>query len=224
MQVHQFSTGLLVIIIICMSWVWYMLANPPELDHVLFESTVFKTGDLILFHAYDNINPVFIASYWGHVGIVYVDPDDPMGIPYIFEALRINEITCCPTYNKNGIAYTKLRSRLEKYPGLIAHKPLNVPVHSGIARGFKSFIRYAKDNMYYNPDVVFNGIKKIQGEPYHMGTNCGEITVLSLIKLGLLPEKTLDQKITHHLLYASKLETLQNNSYNDIKIIDFNKF
>jgi hypothetical protein len=221
---HQFSTGLLVMLIICITWSWYMLANPPDLKHTPFDSTLFKTGDIILFHAYDNINPVFIGSYWGHVGIVYIDPDDLHCTPYLFEALRISEITCCPEYNINGIAFTNLKTRLEKYPGLIAHKPLNVTIHSGIARGFKQFIQYAKKNMYYNPYVVFNGLKKTQGEPYHNGTNCGEITILSLIKLGLLPERTLEQKITHPLLYLTRLETLQNNSYNSIKIIDFNKF
>ena len=221
---HHFSTGLLVMIVICITWSWYMLANPPDLDHVKFNTTVFKTGDLILFHAYDNINPVFIGSYWGHVGIVYIDPDDTQCIPYLFEALNINEIKCCPEYNINGIAFTNLRTRLEKYPGLLAHKPLNVSLQSGIARGFKEFIRYAKNNMYYNSDIFSNVLKKIQGESFHNGTNCGEITILSLIKLGLLPELQGDQKIIHPLLYITTLETVQNNSYNTSKILDFNKF
>jgi hypothetical protein len=221
---HQFSAGLLVMLIICITWSWYMLANPPDLEHVIFNETLFKTGDLILFHAYDNINPVFIGSYWGHVGVVYIDPDDPNCIPYLFEALNINEIRCCPDYNINGIAFTNLKTRLEKYPGLVAHKPLNVSLQRGIAQGFKEFIQYAKTNMYYNDDIFFNGLKKTQGEPFHDGTNCGEIAILSLIKLGLLSIQILDKKITHHLLYVTCLETLQNNSYSTTKILDFNKF
>jgi hypothetical protein len=221
---YQCSIGLLVMLIICITWFWYMLANPPDLEHMRFSNICFKTGDLILFHAYDNINPVFIGAYWGHVGVVYIDPDDPQCIPYLFEALCVNGIRHCPKYNINGIAYTNLKTRLEKYPGLLAHKPLNVPLRSGIARGFKEFIHYAKNNMYYNNDVFSNGFKKTKGEPFHNGTNCGEFTILSLIKLGLLPEQTLKQKIVHPVLYATRLETLQNNSYNTPKIIDFDKF
>ena len=191
-----------------------MILNHPKLPCVKFEDAQFKTGDMILFHAYDNINPVFIGSYWGHVGIVYKDPDIPNSKPVIFEAARTSQMKNCPDYNKHGIIITDLKCRMEKYPGLIACKSLNVPVHPDIIRGFKDLINYAKNNMYYNEDVVYNAIQKKKGDKFNNGTNCGEIVFMSLIKLALLPESVANEKIAHHLLYVAQLEKLQNNFYN----------
>ena len=48
--------------------------------------------------------------------------------------------------------------------------------------------------------------------------------MLSLIKLGLLPENVLDEKIAHHLLYVANLTTVQNNHYLKPIEITFNPF
>ena len=204
--------GVVVVMVICIFWVWNMLANHPKLLSAHYDDLKFKTGDIILFHAYDNVNPVFIGCYWGHVGIVYDDPDtdDP---PMLFEAAKTTEMSYCPDYNKHGIMITDLKTRVEKYPGLIACKFLNRPIDPAISRGFKEFIYYARNNMYYYNDVVFNGMKKKTGERIHTGTNCGEITLLSLIKLGLIPYETLDKKMCHHLLYVINLTQVENNHY-----------
>jgi len=223
MDLVNIIIAFVIIVFICLIWMWYMLANPPNLISKPFDKLTFKTGDMILFHAYDNINPVFIGSYWGHVGIVYKDPD-ALSEPVLFEAARTSKMKNCPEYNKHGIMITDLKTRLEKYPGMIACKFLNNPVNDGIIRGMVELLDYAKKNMYYNDNVVYNGIKKKKGERINNHTNCGEIVVLSLIKLGLLPEKTLDEKIAHHLLYVSKLTTLQNNYYLDPVEITFNPF
>ena len=101
-----------------------MLANHPVLLRAPYDKLNFKTGDMILFHAYDNINPVFIGSYWGHVGIVYNNSnftDEPL----LFEAARTSKMEYCPESNKCGIMITNLKTRLEKYPGLVACKILN---------------------------------------------------------------------------------------------------
>lgn len=205
-------TALIIVLFICIFWTWYMLANHPNLLRKPFNELKFKTGDMILFHAYDNINPVFIGSYWGHVGIVYKNPDtrDP---PVLFEAARTSKMNNCPEYNKKGIMITDLKSRLEKYPGLIACKFLNKPVNIDIVRGMPELMDYAKTYMYYNDNVIYNGLRKKNGEKLNNATNCGELLVLSLIKLGLLPENILDEKIAHHLLYVVKLTQLQNNYY-----------
>jgi hypothetical protein len=216
-------TALFIVVFICIFWMWYMLANPPNLISKPFNSLTFKTGDMILFHAYDNINPVFIGSYWGHVGIVYKDPDKS-NPPLLFEAARTSEMKNCPDYNKHGIMITDLKTRLEKYPGLIACKFLNRPVNDCIIRGMTEFINYAKTNMYYNDDVIYNGVKKKKGEKLNNATNCGEIVALSLIKLALLPNNILDEKIAHHLLYVANLTELQNNYYLKPIELTFNPF
>lgn len=223
MGYQHIATSLVVVLIICIFWLWYMLANHPKLLCKPFNEIRFKTGDIILFHAYDNINPVFIGSYWGHIGIVYKNPDTD-DQPMLFEAARTSQMKNCPDYNKKGIMITDLKTRLEKYPGLVACKFLNRPVHDDIVRGMIEFIQYAKYNMYYNDDVIYNGIKKKKGEKLNNATNCGEIVVLSLIKLALLPEKVLGEKIAHHLLYAVNLTELQNNYYLQPIEITFNPF
>ena len=151
------------VLIICIIWSWYMLANPPKLLCYAYDDLKFKTGDMILFHAYNNINPVFIGSYWGHVGIVYNNPDTDKP-PVLFEAARTTKMKNCPDYNKHGIMISDLKTRLEKYKGLIACKFLNRPVSKIINDGFITLMEYAKKNMYYNDDVIYNGLKKQKGE------------------------------------------------------------
>jgi hypothetical protein len=215
---------MVVVLIVCIFWVYHMILNHPNLKCVKFEDAKFKTGDMILFHAYDNINPVFIGSYWGHVGIVYKDPDNDNARPVIFEAARTSQMKNCPKYNKNGIMITDIKTRMEKYPGLIACKTLNDPVHTDIIRGFKELIHYAKNNMYYNDDVVYNAIKKKKGDKLNNATNCGEIVLLSLIKLALLSESHINKKIAHSLLYTAHLEKLQNNYYHKPVEITLSQF
>lgn len=213
----------IIILIICIYWFIYMLATPPKLLRTEFEKIKFKTGDMILFHAYDNINPVFIGSYWGHVGIVYVDPDNKTH-PMIFEAASTTKMKNCPEYNKRGIMITDLKKRLEKYPGLIACKFLNTQLNEEIILGFRELIRYAIDNMYYYDSVISNGFKKKNGDPLNNATNCGELLVLSLIKLGLISENVLDNAIAHHLLYVINLKQLNGNYYLYPTEITFNPF
>ena len=111
----QCMAFIIVLLIICIFWVWYMLLNHPKLPRIKLEDAHFKTGDIILFHAYDNINSIFIGSYWGHVGIVYVDPDIPNSPPVIFEAARTSQMKNCPDHNKHGIMITDLKTRWSKH-------------------------------------------------------------------------------------------------------------
>jgi hypothetical protein len=184
----------------------------------------FKTGDIILFHAYDNLNPLIIGSFWGHIGIVYKDNDDPNSDTLLFEAASTTNIKECANYNKHGIMISKLKNRIEKYPGLTALKSLNKPVNDGIIRGFMEFIKYAKQNMYYNDKVIHNALTKKMGGSFNIATNCGELVILSLIKLALLPQNILKKNIGHHLLYVAKLKQLQNNHYLNPIEITFDPF
>jgi hypothetical protein len=203
---------IVIVIVVFLLWSWFMLANPPKMVNKPFNQLQFKTGDIILFHAYNNINPVFIGSYWGHIGIVYNTPDNNSK-PLLFEAAKTSAMKNCPEYNKHGIMITDLKTRLEKYPGLVACKFLNKHVDSCISAGLEDFMKYAKNHMYYNEDVFHNGVQKKAGQDFNESTNCGEIVLLSLVKLGLLPQKTLKANIAHHLLHTAHLTKLENDYY-----------
>jgi len=200
-----------------------MLAKPPKMEHKPFDLFKFKTGDIILFHAYNNINPVFIASYWGHIGIVYKNPDNDSR-PLLFEAAKTSSMKNCEEKNRCGIIVSDLQTRIEKYPGKIACKFLNKPVSNQINSSFIEFMKYAKTNMHYNSKVFTNGLKKKLGAQFNYSTNCGEIVFLSLIKLGLLPHDMFYKKLAHHLLYITKLTQLNNNYYHKPIELTFNPF
>ena len=218
-----FLISFVIVILVCIFWTWNMLGNHPKLKSELYDNLSFKTGDIILFHAYDNINPVFIGSYWGHIGVVYNDIDDD-NPPLLFEAARTSSMKYCPEYNKSGIMITDLKTRLEKYPGLIACKFLKTPIDDDKIRNFKDFMKYAKTNMYYHDNVIESGINKLFGEKLHNGTNCGEITTLSLIKLGLLNKSVLDKNICHHLKYTANIKNVNDNEYSNPIELLFNRF
>jgi hypothetical protein len=206
----KLSWVIIVVVLICVFWSWFMLANPPKMINKPFNQLQFKTGDIILFHAYNNINPVFIGSYWGHIGIVYKPKNKK---PMLFEAAKTSTMKNCPKYNKHGIMITDLKTRLEKYPGLVACKFLNKKLDDVVSEGLYDFMKYAKNRMYYNEDVFHNGVQKKAGHEFNESTNCGEIVLLSLVKLGLLPIKTLKSNIAHHLLYTAHLTKLENEYY-----------
>ncbi len=174
----------------------------------------FKTGDLILFHGLDNINPLFIGTYYGHIGVVYVDPEDTKARPKIFEAFNTSDMPFFPKECSKGIVISDLKHRLNSYRGYSFYKELVIPIDVNIQNGFKSFIEYAIENMYYNKSVIINGINKLLlNECLCNGTNCGELAYLSLIKLGIIPREELHNNRRHHLAWLAGIENLSNNAY-----------
>jgi hypothetical protein len=164
----------------------------------------FRTGDMIVFKAYNNFNSVFHGGYFGHMGIVYVKDS----IPYLFEANGIEHMPLKPHHNSNGIFCTPLADRLKKYKGRCFWKRLNKEVS---AEGFSEFIDYCIDTMYYDTSVIMSGVSKGLGiSRCSYGTNCGEIVFLSLIKLGLLKEDRYDVPTFHYLRWLSNIEELDN--------------
>ncbi len=201
-------------ILFIMIWVYYIYLCHPAYAVVQYADIApkVKTGDMILFHALDNINPIFIGSYYGHVGTVYIDPDDPQQIPYIFEAFWPESM---PFYNgTQGVMLIPLAVRLNTYRGYCFYKELVNPLDPQVVREFKVFVDYAARNMQYNPQVFANAINKfIFGEALTHKTNCGELVFLSLIKLGLLPLAEFYNNRRHHLIYVSSLQNCVNNKY-----------
>lgn len=211
-----FSSILIIVIII---WIWYIYLKHPKYKQVEYKEikNKCKTGDIILFHGLDNINPIFIGTYYGHIGIVYIDPEDPENIPYIFEAFCPSTMPFYPSEFKNGIAISLLEHRLNSYRGYCFYKELNNPIQdNNKLLNFKEFINFALSKMYYEEKIFINCISKLLfNEALGYGTNCGEIVYLSLIKLGLLPEHYFRQNRTHHLLYLANIKVVFNNFYKE---------
>lgn len=178
-----------------------------------------KTGDLILFKAYNNFNSLCTTSYFGHVGMVYIDD----GIPLLFEANGIERVPLKPHHSKNGVFLSPLSDRIKKYKGRCYLKSLNKPLPPESIQSLKEFIDYAMNNMYYDYHVIKSGFKKLFGiEKCHNGTNCGEIMFLSLIKLGLLDIEFYDTCILNHLKFVCEITDFKNGyKYLDlVEIID----
>ena len=200
-----------VLTLIFIIWFWYINLNHPKLPTADINDIPFKTGDLIIFHAYDNIYPTIFGSYWTHVGIVY-KPDDKA--PLLFEAVNL---TCYKkkTSIDKGIKLVDLKTRLARYPGYIAYKRLDIPVDAHATTQFTEFIKYALENYSYNNKVILNWYNKVLGEPYNFKTNCGELAILSIIHMGLLNDTKSNKNICHPLLYLANLKKLNKNFYHD---------
>jgi hypothetical protein len=185
-----------------------MLFNHTKYEKInvkkLLKEKTFKTGDIILFKSLDHLGSVYMASYWTHIGVVYVDPDEKEYNPVIFEATCVEFMEMPDGYPDSGIFCSPLINRIIKYPGKVAYRQLTYPLPEENIRNFKEvFLPFALNNMYYNKTLIRNGFRKYLGlESYHKGTNCAELAILTLVNLNILPEDELDKRILHHISYA----------------------
>lgn len=223
---QNISKGFNIIIIIICIWYYYMIIKRPRIPKIGYDNITFKTGDIILMHSYKNTNPMFICSYWGHIGIVYIDPLNIIneGKPVIFEACHTSKMKICLPEHKNGIIVTDLYTRLSKYSGIIAIKCLNKTIEKNIQINFIDLINYSKKNMKYNDKIFLSGIRKKLGCNINNDTNCGELIFLSLIKLGLIDISMYNKRLLHHLLYIVNITKLNDNFYYKPVEIIFNPF
>lgn len=221
-------TGLfIVIIIIYIYYVQFHHAKYPKIFlDTLIDDKYLKTGDLILLKAYDNLNSIITGSYFGHVGIIYVDPRDPLQIPMIFEANSTKNMALKPHHNYNGIFFSKLKDRIEKYNGRAFVKSLDKIIDDETIFEFREFIDYCIKNMKYEDQVIKAAAKKYFGlEKCTKKTNCGELTFLSLIKLGLLSPDRYEQCIAHYLKWMGNITKLDDGSnYSDLIEIVYHPF
>jgi hypothetical protein len=177
-----------------------------------------KTGDLILFKALDNPNSIFIGSYYTHVGVVYIDPEFP-NLPLICEAAHTKYMYTSPGRDRSGIFVEPLIPRVTKYRGYVFYKEYKRKVPDWIIVECKKFLQYAKEKMYYNNSVLSNGIKKIIGyEKCNKATNCGEFTMLMLMKLKIIDLQEYDTA-RYHLKYICDLP-----GYHTPKYISYDPF
>jgi hypothetical protein len=170
-----------------------------------------KTGDIILFHATNNVRQPMICSYYGHVGIVWVDP--VTSYKYLFEANGTKNANFLEGENPNGIYLSLAEDRISRYKGFIYVKSLAHNVTKKQAHGLSEFIQFALKNMYYENNVMGSAVSHFIGNSCGLGTNCGEITYLSLIKLGMIDPEDYYTPITHYLRYICGLTKVKNNYY-----------
>ena len=158
-----------------------------------------KTGDLIMFRGLDNAHSLFIGCYYTHIGIVWIDPEDPNQMPMIFEAFNPKTMQFAPVETPNGITLSQLEHRMNTYRGYCFYKELEHPITDiNILMGFKDYIKYCQENMYYEGNVICSGLSKIIGNDHlRINTNCGEFTYMCLIKLGLLSDEYIENNRKH---------------------------
>ena len=210
-------------VIICIIlWIYYFHYYKIQTDVKLFIDDAMyhvKTGDLICFKAFNNFNSVFFGCYFGHVGVVYAPPGEE---PMLFEANGVEHMNLREHHPKSGMFLTPLADRLRKYKGICYWKPLEHPVSDDLERNYGKFINYCLDNFHYDTAVFKEAFKNGTGiAKCTKNTNCGQLTYLSLIKLGLLDISDYDNCYFHYLRFVCNIQELKNNRYVDfIQLID----
>lgn len=205
-------------IVLFIIYIYYIQFNKIKCPQIhaddLIKSNFLKTGDIILFKACDNYNSIITTSYFGHVGIVVIDE----GIPMLFEATNDTNMNLKPFRCKNGIFYTNLYERIKKYKGTCYWRSLNKNIPEENIIAFHEFIAYAEDNFYYEKNVITSWFRKLIGlEICNFGTNCAELTFLSLIKLGLLDINKYTEYNWHYLRKMCSIRNLDNGyKYSDL--------
>lgn len=168
-----------------------------------FDDIAFDTGDIILFHSLDNINAICIASYFTHIGVVYILDGEPM----LFEAAHPS-CKNLPQGRESGIVLSNLKNRVQTYCGYVFHKRFYGAADD---ESFVIFMKYALQNMYYDTEIARNFVNKlIFGDNLHNGVNCGELAYLSLIALKILPKKYLYENRKYHLFWLSRISNVPN--------------
>jgi len=203
---------------------YYKISCPQYFIDDLLNQRYFKTGDLICFKAYNHFNAVFTGCYFTHIGIVFIDPNDPNQTPMLFEASTPVNSNLRPYHNQYGIYCTPLKERLIKYKGRCFLKSLNKNLSINRINELKHFITYAIQNMQYDQHLFKSAFLKWIGyQNCNYNTNCGELVFLALLKLGLFDLSTFNNiKFPHHLHWLCYLKKINKTyQYNDlIEIID----
>lgn len=213
--------ALIIVLIIIYIWQvqYYKIVCEQVFLDDLINSNLLKTGDLIIFKAYNNFNSIITSSYFGHIGMVVVENNNVM----LFEA---NGMEKTPTKSHRvvtGMFYTPLLDRIRRYKGRCFWRSLNKKISNLIIEAFMTFINYAMSNMKYEYNIISSWLAKALGkERCGNNTNCAELIFLCWIKLGLLPMSAYDKINTHYLKYVcTQTKMLNNYEYSElIEVID----
>lgn len=213
-----------IVIILIIIYIWRVQYYKIKCERVfiddLINSNLLKTGDLIIFKAYNNFNSIITSSYFGHIGMVVID--DKRGA-MLFEANGMEKTPMKNHRTTTGIFYTPLLDRVRRYKGRCFWRSLNKKIDERLIAPFMSFINYALCNMRYEYDVVKSWLAKIIGaERCLNNTNCAELIFLCWIKLNLLPLSDYEKINTHYLKYVcAQTKMLNNYKYSElIEVVD----
>lgn len=190
--------------------------NCPKINlNVLYEQKKFKTGDIILFKKQGSIYNYFFSSFFNHIGIVYVDPNEKTYSPKIFEILYVRDSNTIKISHYNQFHFDDLYYRMIAFKGHLYYKELNKKINEKIVKKFKEeFIDFAMENMYYEIKIPVMLIsRKFLKEPHHYGTNCADIVLYSLIKLNLISYSELDNPKINNLNYLVNLKNTHSKNY-----------
>lgn len=214
--------GVLILILILYLYFiqFYRIKCPRVFNDDLIDSGQLKTGDIIVFKAYDNFNAAVIG-YFTHIGMVYIDPETK--VPMLFESNGIEHTPLKEHHSRTGVYLTPLKDRIAKYKGQTFWKELNNSIPPEVEAGFGDFIQYALKEMSYDYAVIKSGLRKLFGEKCTKLTNCGETVFLSMLKLGLLDESKYDLNIMNHVRWCANTYELDNGyKYSDmIEVVEY---
>lgn len=205
---------IIIVVLLVLIYIYAIKFNHPEYKVVQYRDIKnhIKTGDMILFTALDSPNQIFMISYITHVGVVYKKDADTPAI--LIESFNHFHERFYPDEYDTGIATSNLEHRLNSYRGYILYKELAKPVPQYANEDFAEFIKYSKENMKYDKNVVTGEVGKILfNTPFTKDTNCGQFTTLILMKLNLLDFSYFKDRQRHHLRFVTQLTHLKNNSY-----------
>jgi hypothetical protein len=183
------GVGISLLVVVLIVYIYRIQYDKGDYEKVFIDDILphVKTGDLILFKAYNNFVSIYACTYFTHIGVVYIDPEDATKTPYIFEANGIEGTPLLNHHNRSGVFFSPLEQRIKKYKGRIFYSALNKEVPALVQKNFTNFIHYSLSNMYYDMGMIKNSLKRLlKIESYHKGTNCSELAILSLICLEIL--------------------------------------
>lgn len=172
--------------IIFIIYIYYRIYNSYKHEEVHIEDFKPKTGDIILFK--HNITLHGLYTYYTHIGIVFIDPDDVNQTPLIFEIVyNGNEIFDKHLENnKPSVILTNFKDRVTRYYGSVFIKPLNKPLTYSEKRAFKEFIKSHLKSKFKMPTIyrILKQLLRIEYATYHH--DCAEIVYKTLVHIGLL--------------------------------------
>ena len=212
-MLNAITVTIIIIVILYIYAIKFMHPNYVSVDYNIISKRA-KSGDIILFSTLESWNQIYMGSYFTHIGVIY--RKDAESKPVLVESFNKHRVANYPKQFNSGIAICDLETRLNSYKGFMFYKQLAKPISESANKDFADFIKYSKKNIEYDENPVSNEIYKLLfNQPFNMKTNCGQFTVLILIKLGLLPFSNFRNRKKHHLRFAANLIKLKQNSYKE---------
>lgn len=217
------ETALIVVFVIFLIYFLYTRFNIQfstiDVPRLSIDEIKFKTGDLLLFKATNNLNALMLGNYYTHIGMVVIID----GVPAIFEAQNVEGHYLPRRNNKRGIFLCNLKDRIHRYRGYVYHRPLNQEVHPAQVGYLMDFINYALENMWYTSSVYATAIKKYMGAAAcQSNTDCGQLVFLALIKMGLIDiEEYTIPRLNHFEHMCGLTDLLLDFNYSSVSEISF---